>query len=291
VDDVLAKASSRLDEGKLTTPSNDNARYYFELALSNDPGNSAARQGLNVVASKLVLQARAAIDARNFEAADNLLADARRLDPGSSELSSATTVLSAARDSQAQEQRAMEQRAAAEKAAVEKAAAEKAAAERATAERLAAEKATAERLAAEEAAADALATTQAAANTLPPEQGALTEPATDVVEPETAPVVANDNISEPVPVPVSSLKRTKYIAPKYPRAAQRLGTSGWVDLLFTVDIDGKVAEISIRESNPGVTFVNAAVSAVERWEFEPVIENGIAVQKRAAVRMMFAIEN
>jgi protein TonB len=84
--------------------------------------------------------------------------------------------------------------------------------------------------------------------------------------------------------------RTKYVGPKYPRAAQRRGLSGWVDVIFTVDIDGTVTDISIRESNPGVTFVNSAVSAVEDWEFEPVVENGVAVQKRAAVRMMFAVE-
>ena len=30
--------------------------------------------------------------------------------------------------------------------------------------------------------------------------------------------------------------------------------------------------------------------AVEKWEFEPVIENGTAVEKRAGVRMMFALE-
>ena len=40
----------------------------------------------------------------------------------------------------------------------------------------------------------------------------------------------------------------------------------------------------------GQTFVNAAIRAVEKWEFEPVVENGVAIQKRAAVRMMFAIE-
>ena len=101
IDDVLAKANKRLEDGKLTAPSNDNARYYFELALSNDPANTAARQGLNVIASKLVLQARSEIDAGRFDAADNLLVDARRLDPGSSELAAAGTVLSTARDQQA----------------------------------------------------------------------------------------------------------------------------------------------------------------------------------------------
>ena len=92
------------------------------------------------------------------------------------------------------------------------------------------------------------------------------------------------------PVSVSSLQRTKYVAPKYPRSAQRRGLSGWVDVIFTVDIDGTVADISVRDSNPGEVFVSSAVIAVEDWEFEPVIEDGVAVQKRAAVRMMFAIE-
>ena len=85
VDEVLAKASARLESGQLISPSNDNARYYYELALSNDPENTAARQGLIVIASKLVLQARAQIDSGDFPAADVLLVDARRLDPSSAD--------------------------------------------------------------------------------------------------------------------------------------------------------------------------------------------------------------
>jgi protein TonB len=92
------------------------------------------------------------------------------------------------------------------------------------------------------------------------------------------------------PVAASSLQRTRYVAPKYPRAAQRRGITGWVDVAFTVDIDGSVTDITVRESDPGDTFVNAAINSVEKWEFEPVIENGVAIQKRAAVRMMFAIK-
>ncbi|MDH4124960.1 MAG: TonB family protein [Gammaproteobacteria bacterium] len=310
VDDVLARATMRLDEGKLTAPSNDNARYYFELALSNDPGNSAARQGLNVVASKLVLQARTEIDAGNFDNAENLLADARRLDPGSNELNSATAVLSTARNREAEAIRAQQQRAAAEKAAAERAAAEKAAAEKAAAEKAAAEKAAAERaaaekLAAEKAAADTLAAEQraaeqaaaaaaiAAASEVAGEDSIENEDtaATTVAESDaTAATGANSSIDESRPVAVSSLVRTKYVGPKYPRAAQRRGTSGWVDVVFTVDIDGSVSNVSVRDSEPGITFVDSAVSAVEAWEFEPVIENGVAVQKRAAVRMMFAVE-
>ena len=88
----------------------------------------------------------------------------------------------------------------------------------------------------------------------------------------------------------SSLNRTKYVAPKYPRSAQRRAVSGWVELEFTVDIEGSVTKVSVVNSEPGITFVNAAVKAVENWEFEPVVENGVAVSKLAAVRMMFAVE-
>jgi TonB family protein len=113
------------------------------------------------------------------------------------------------------------------------------------------------------------------------QQEAVTE-----AKPQPAPIVARSE----VPVAASSLSRTKYVAPKYPRAAQRRGLTGWVDVVFTVDIDGTVNDVLVRDSQPGDTFVGSASSAVEKWEFEPVIENGVAVQKRAAVRMMFAME-
>jgi len=333
VDDVLAQANARLEEGKLIAPSNDNARFYYELALSNDPSNTAARQGLSVVASKLVLQARAQIDAGDFDAADALLVDSRRLDPSSSELAASTAALAAARDLQLQEaRRAAERQAAAEQAAAERVAAEEAAAEQALADQVAAEQAAADQAAAEQAAADQAAAEQAlvnesAADGVPEENAgvavaqvaaagvaagvttnsdagasainAQAQAAEDNVEtasqePLQMAAVAQAPAATPVrragPVSVSSLTRTKYVAPKYPRSAQRRGLSGWVDMVFTVDIDGSVTDITIRESDPGETFVNSATSAVEDWEFEPVIEDGVAIQKRAAVRLMFAIE-
>ena len=60
--------------------------------------------------------------------------------------------------------------------------------------------------------------------------------------------------------------------------------------MFTVTTDGSVTDVEIRNSEPGETFANAAIKAVEKWEFEPVVENGAVVAKRAGVRMMFALE-
>ncbi len=338
VDDVLAKANARLDEGLLTAPSNDNARYYYELALSADPGNSVARNGLVVIAGKLVLEARTEIDSGNLDTAETLLADARRLDPSSSELASATTALNDARDA-IEAQRLAAQRAAEERAAAERAAAEQLAAEQAAAERAAAEQAAADRLAAEQAAADAqaaaaqpvadepaavdtqsddnssnagaaAATVVAAAATLADSpadaangfsgdtgSGSVEAPAEQrtVVPVESrnqvSTLMANGMVTaDTPPVPVSALTRTRYVAPRYPRSAQRRSLSGWVDVVFTVDFDGSVKDIAVIDSEPGITFVTSAVNAVEDWEFEPSVENGQTVQKRAAVRMSFALE-
>jgi len=60
--------------------------------------------------------------------------------------------------------------------------------------------------------------------------------------------------------------------------------------VFTVTTVGSVKDIVIRNSEPGDTFVNAATKAVEKWEFEPVVENGTLVEKFVGVRMMFALE-
>lgn|GEM_PF-1097416 len=360
VGDLLARANARLEEGKLVTPSNDNARYYFEAALSNDPGNAAARQGLIAVASKLVLHARAQIDAGNLDAADDLLADARQLDPASGELDATRGALQDAR------QREEQKRIAARKAQVEREAAEREAAERQAAERAAAEKAAAEAQAADLAAAELAAarraaaarTAQQGATTLPasspavrsaasqastpaaPPQSTTARPGETSQRSDTPPVEAtpadtSSAASEPTPTPepmarndateptsqfaaipsgtpvrtapppqqraaepqpsdnpvsLSTLKRTRYVEPKYPYSAERRGISGWVDLVFTVDIDGTVRDVVVRNADPADVFDNAAISAVEDWEFEPVLENGVAIQKRATVRMMFKVQ-
>ncbi len=314
--EILALANARLEEGDLLAPANDNARYYYELVLSNDPNNTAARQGLSVVANTLVLQARNQIDSGNFDAARSLLDDVSAIDPENTELVAAEAALVNARDALAERQRQAEAERLREierQAELERIAeAERQAAEaRAAAERLAAERA-AEEAAAREAAAAAVANqaadetsagdslaggavaastagndSAAPAGTSPAGDNAATNaverPAANTASQATAPV-------EAAPVAVSSLKRIKYVAPKYPRAAERRNLSGWVDVIFVVATDGSVKDIEIRGSEPGDTFVNAAIRAVERWEFEPIVENGRSVEKRAGVRMMFALE-
>ena len=289
VDDVLDKAAARLDLGELLSPANDNARYYYELALSNDAGNTAARQGLSVIAGKLAFQARTEIDNGDLSLASDTLANARALDPANSEIAAATVALEDTRAAiveQQQRDEADRQARADRQAAAER---------QAEADRIAA--------AEQQAEAERLAEDQSAADTNSPdlsESAAASTSTTDTL-------VAAGNAAEEVPVQtpleepareaiyqqpaaVSSLNRMKYVAPKYPRSAQRRNLSGWVDVVFTVTTDGTVKDIDVRNSEPGETFVSSAIKAVEKWEFEPVVDNGVVIEKRAGVRMMFALE-
>jgi TonB family protein len=51
-----------------------------------------------------------------------------------------------------------------------------------------------------------------------------------------------------------------------------------------------VTDVAVLRAEQGKTFNRAAIRAVERWRFEPVIENGVAVEKRTVVRLLFDLE-
>ena len=288
VDEVLALANARLEEGDLLSPANDNARYYYDLVLTNDPANTAARQGLNVIASKLVLQARTEIDGGRLDDAEQLLNDARVIDASNSELAATDSALANARDAiiLQEQRRAAEARRQAE--AKRQAEADRQAAEDEEAQAAAAAAAqetpeeTVEEPVEESVSADSSDTSAAAAE----EDESVADTATAVAMDK--PVGAN--MLNEKPVAISALTRTKYSAPKYPRVAQRRNLSGWVSIEFTVNLDGSVRDVEVRDAEPEDVFDNAAIRAVHKWEFEPVIENGVAVEKRAGVRMMFALE-
>ena len=348
VEDVLALAGQRLDDNLLTSPSNDNARYYYELALGNDPENTAARQGLVIVAGKLALRAREAIDGGNFAAAEGLLKDARALDPASEELAASTRALGSAREAQAEQQAQaarqaeLERRAAAEREQqrlADEREAQRLADEREAqrlADELEAERQTAARaaLVAGAAAVSAGAGAGPAADEgLAANRTASTSDAADAttaVSDDSAGTGTNSNSTtnttllaaaaaarttldldagmtpqagfaatgssastaptSPQAVGISVLTRTNYASPKYPRSAMRRNITGSVDVSFTVGLDGQVYDVKIINSTPGKVFDQAAIDAVEQWQFEPVIENGQAVEKRSAVRMAFDLQ-
>ena len=91
-------------------------------------------------------------------------------------------------------------------------------------------------------------------------------------------------------VQAATLKRVREVPPVYPREAERQGIRGWVDVEFTIAPDGSTQEVVVRNSQPQRTFDQAAVDAVKRWRFEPVVRDGAAIPQRAAMRIRFELK-
>ncbi len=77
-------------------------------------------------------------------------------------------------------------------------------------------------------------------------------------------------------------------APSYPRRAQRDEREGWVSVNFMVDSHGKPYEISVHGYSSEV-FVGAAKRAVEKWNFEPALIDGRAIEAAVSYRMTFEL--
>lgn len=67
----------------------------------------------------------------------------------------------------------------------------------------------------------------------------------------------------------ANLKPTKRVEPQYPPEAARAGTTGFVEVEFTVNAGGKVETVSVLNAKPARTFEQSAVRAVKQWEFAP----------------------
>jgi TonB family protein len=90
-------------------------------------------------------------------------------------------------------------------------------------------------------------------------------------------------------VSAGTLTLTRAISPIYPNDAVNSGTEGWVELLFTVDPEGKVTDVEVTNSQPKNVFDRAAMNAMKRARYEPVLLDGQPVAQRARFRIMFRL--
>ena len=82
------------------------------------------------------------------------------------------------------------------------------------------------------------------------------------------------------------LKRTD---PEYPDGAAQKGIEGAVDLSFMVSTAGEVRDVTVVHAEPSSIFNRAAIAAVRRWKYRPRTVNGVAVESRVELRMMFKL--
>jgi TonB family protein len=107
----------------------------------------------------------------------------------------------------------------------------------------------------------------------------LLEPA--VLNAQEQPLAAG---SDGVPIP----KKQKHVQPVYPQEALEQGLRGIVILDLVIDTEGRVAEMHIIRSIPGLD--EAALAAARQWRYEPVKVDGRPVSVRVTVPITFALK-
>lgn len=69
----------------------------------------------------------------------------------------------------------------------------------------------------------------------------------------------------------------------YPFEAQSQSLSGWVDVGYTVQLDGSVINIEVLTSEPEGIFDKAAIDFVRTWKFQPLLKSKEAIVSQSRV--------
>jgi protein TonB len=261
--ELLTEAGKAMKEQRYLAPAGNNAFEFYLRVLQKQPGNQVASDALRETFPFAASAAEQTINQRNFDEAQREIDLLAKADPTNFTLTILRSKLDAQRKTLDQEQQKLldqqhQQQLAAQKAAADKAAAEKLAQEQAAA--LAAQQkqqALAAQQAQQQAAADSQ---QTAAASAPAGTG------------ETRDAIL-----------------TRQVNPRYPTAAQRSGTEGWVEVDFTVGTDGEVQGAKVAQAQPRHVFDRSALEAVNRWKFEPAMLNGKPVTSRLRRRIVFKL--
>ncbi len=90
--------------------------------------------------------------------------------------------------------------------------------------------------------------------------------------------------------PATELTLESYTAPRYPLAAERRQTAGWVDVEFVVTVSGQTRDVTVTDASHETLFRQEAVAAVETWRFQPKIFLDRPIEQRTYTRIRFAVE-
>lgn len=83
-------------------------------------------------------------------------------------------------------------------------------------------------------------------------------------------------------------KKIRHVDPVYPDLAREAGIEGVVILEAIIDPSGRVQNLEVLRSVPFLD--DAAIAAVEQWEYEPTLLNGIPVPVVVTVTVRFVAE-
>jgi TonB family protein len=84
---------------------------------------------------------------------------------------------------------------------------------------------------------------------------------------------------------IQESKLIRRVEPVYPELAKQARVQGRVVLVVTVDEEGSVAQIKVRNGHP--LLYEAAITAVKQWKYSPTLLNGEPVPVIATVTVRF----
>ena len=296
----LKLIDTRLQQDKLTEPRNDSAAYYLTQARAAGISAAALQPLSQEIYRRLLLSARTAIDQRRFTDADRLLVDLRSVGAATAAIAGLQHDLIAARSQQStpaagqtQSLDLAQSRLAQGKITepdndsalfyvnqLRTADPKNAALPRlsSTVQAAILDQARAALDAAQPAKADALL--QLAAGL-----GASADLAT-----LTQRLAQMKQATPAMPeVAEGTLTRVKGIQVDYPPDALLKNVEGWVELEYVVTADGKVASITVVDSFPARVFDAAAIRALSRVRYKPVLQGGKPAAVGTKIRIAFKL--
>ncbi|HTU62195.1 MAG TPA: energy transducer TonB, partial [Polyangiales bacterium] len=109
--------------------------------------------------------------------------------------------------------------------------------------------------------------------------------------PATSAATAASNAGSANIDPASQLKRIRKVDPEYPERALTQKITGSVTLEFTVSTKGEPEDVHVVSAEPAGTFDRAAIAAVRRWRYEPLVINGAPQEVTTRTTVRFTLSD
>lgn len=255
-DQLREAASKAYQESRLYAPGGDNAMEYYLALRDKQPADAGVSSALVDLLPMTVIATEQSRDRGDFAEAKRLLGLIEKTDSSYPAIERLRTTIATAEGE------------AARRAAQEQLTAEQEAQRQLQLER---ERLEQQRLAQEEAARELAAQQSAQAEAARQESARQEAARQEAARQEAARQEAARQQAAPArPAAAAELRAISTPAPRYPPDALRAGTSGEVQIEFTVGLDGLVSSARVVQSSPPRTFDREALNAVRRWRFEPV---------------------
>ena len=251
-------ASKAYQESRLYAPGGDNAMEYYLALRDKQPADAGVSSALVDLLPMTVIATEQSRDRADFVEAKRLLALIEKTDASHPAVQRLKTTIATAETEAAR--RVEQQQLTAEQEAQRQQQLER---DRLEQQRLAQEQAARDLAAQQQQAATEEATRQETAR----QEAARQETARQEAARQEA---ARQEAARSATPTAADLRAISTPAPRFPPEALRAGTSGEVQVEFTVGVDGSVTGARVVRADPPRVFDREAVAAVRRWRFEPV---------------------